>query len=470
MGCTLPSCDVPERAISQIIPDRFIRKNAPSLPEVSEVTLTRHYTNLSQKNTGVDTAFYPLGSCTMKYNPKINETLAALSGFTKLHPYQPEETVQGMLAILYEFGEILKEIAGMKGISLQPAAGAHGEFAGLKIIRAAIRSRGEDRTNVLIPDSAHGTNPASVAFCGLKPVEIKSNKMGDVDLDDLRKKTDHNTAALMLTIPSTLGLFDPGLKDIADILHERGAYLYMDGANLNSIMGIVRPGEVGVDVIHYNLHKTFSTPHGGGGPGSGPIAVTAELEPFLPIPVICKHNGRYRLDYDRPKSIGRIKGFYGNVGVVIKAYVYVRMLGSKGLREVSRAAVLNANYLLARLKQHYRVPYDRFCMHECVLTGEWQLKKYGVRTLDIAKRLLDLGFHPPTIYFPLIVQETLMIEPTETESKETLDAFADAMIQIARECEENPEIVKQSPQKMPVKRLDEVAAAKNPVLRWRRNR
>ncbi|MEK7448583.1 MAG: aminomethyl-transferring glycine dehydrogenase subunit GcvPB, partial [Planctomycetota bacterium] len=469
-GCSLPLSDVPAQDIKKLIPDKYRRATPPELPEADELTVVRHYTNLSKKNMGVDDSFYPLGSCTMKYNPKINETLAALNGFSRLHPYQPEETAQGILEILYHLGEYLKEISGLAEVTLQPAAGAHGEFTGLKLIRAYLHSRGNPRKYVLIPDSAHGTNPASVVFCGYEPVEIKSDDCGNIDLNDLKSKLNPETAAMMITIPNTLGLFDENLKEISDLLHKNGSFLYMDGANLNALMGLARPADFGVDVLHFNLHKTFATPHGGGGPGSGPVAACNKLAPYLPVPLIKKHSRQpvtrreqttpitdhrlpitYTLDYNRPQSIGRIKGFYGNVGVALRAYIYIRMLGAAGLKKSTEMAVLNANYIAARLKQYYRlacaatarndsppilhrginsVPTQsgesrpnrdpRRCMHECVLTGEWQLKKSGVKTLDIAKRLLDYGFHPPTIYFPLIVHEALMIEPTETESKETL--------------------------------------------------
>ena len=466
----LPACDVPEKPLAEMIPEKYLRKEPAPLPEVSEVEIARHFTRLSQQNVGVDTHFYPLGSCTMKYNPKINEALAALPGFLKLHPYQPEETAQGVLELMWLMQEWLAEIAGMKAVSLQPAAGAHGELTGILLIRAYHRDRGDDaRKNMLIPDSAHGTNPASVAICGFSPVELASDSRGNVDLDDLRARCDERTAGMMLTIPSTLGLFDEHLPEMVEVLHERGALLYMDGANMNAIMGRVRPGEAGVDVMHFNLHKTFSTPHGMGGPGSGPVAVGEALEPYLPTPLVVRDGDRFFLDHDRPKSVGRVKSFYGNVGVVVKAAVYVLMLGAGGLKRTSDAAVLNANYLQKRLKEHFWLKYDRPCMHEFVISGARQKKRYGVRTLDIAKRLLDLGFHPPTIYFPLIVEEALMVEPTESETRETLDAFADALIRIARECEEDPESVKAAPQRMPVKRLDEVRAVRQPVLRWRRD-
>ena len=447
----------------------------------------RHYTNLSRKNFGVDSGFYPLGSCTMKYNPKVNETLCGLTGFAQLHPYQPASTVQGILRIMYELGEYLKEISGFDGVSLCPAAGAHGEFTGMKVIHQYFKKsavpperdgRHTQRTQVLIPDSAHGTNPASSALCGFKAVEVKSDAHGNVDIADLKSKMDNQVAALMLTIPNTLGLFDEHIVEICKIVHDGGGFIYMDGANFNSIMGITTPALVGADVLHFNLHKTFSTPHGCGGPGAGPIAVTAKLTPYLPVPIVVKGEDGYSLDYDRPESIGQIKGFFGNIAVLIRAYVYIRMMGPAGLKKASQMAVLNANYVMAQLKQYYHLQYDRHCMHECVLDATIQLKKFGVRTLDIAKRLLDYGYHPPTIYFPLIVHEALMIEPTETESKETLDEFIKVMIAIAKEAETTPDVVKTAPDNTPVAsvrhgavaligRLDEVKAARELKVRWK---
>lgn len=465
-ACALPELDIPSKDINKLLPQAVLRQTPAQLPEVDELTLVRHYTNLSRKNFGVDTGFYPLGSCTMKYNPKVNETLSGLTGFAHLHPYQPEETVQGILRIMYELGEYLKEISGFDGITLTPAAGAHGEFTGLKVIHQYLKKHNDKRTKVLIPDSAHGTNPASGALCGFKAVEVKSDKRGNVDIADLKVKMDNQTAALMLTIPNTLGLFDEHIVEICRIVHASGGFIYMDGANFNSIMGITKPSLVGADVLHFNLHKTFSTPHGGGGPGSGPVAVSAKLAPYLPVPIITKTKDKYALNYDRPDSIGQIKGFYGNISVLIRAYVYIRMMGPRGLKKASQIAVLNANYIMSQLKQYYYLQYDRHCMHECVLDGTIQLKKFGIKTLDIAKRLLDYGFHPPTIYFPLIVHEALMIEPTETESKEMLDEFIKAMIVIAKEAEATPDVVKTAPQSTPVVRLDEVKAARELVVRW----
>ena len=465
-GYTLPSPDVPEKKPEDHIPADRLRSDAPGLPEVGEPDIVRHYTNMSRMNVGVDTVFYPLGSCTMKYNPKVNEAAAANPRLANLHPYQPEDSVQGILEIMYNLQEYLKEISGMHAVSLQPAAGAHGELTSLLVMKAFLDENRGHRTKVLIPDSAHGTNPASSIFAGFKTVQVKSNDRGLVDLEDLKKHTDEATAVLMLTNPNTLGLFDDQVQEIAGILHDAGALLYVDGANLNAIMGITRPADFGADAMHFNLHKTFSTPHGGGGPGGGPIGVVKELADYLPAPIVVKNGEKYRLNYDIPKSIGRVRSFYGNIDVAVKAYAYLRMLGREGVPKVSQHAVLNANYLAARLKKYFRLPYDRVCMHECVFSGNWQ-KKHGVKTVDIAKRLLDLGFHPPTVYFPLIVPEAIMTEPTENESKETLDAFSEAMIQIAKEAEENPEKVTGAPQNTPVKRLNEVKAAKEPCIRWK---
>jgi len=466
----IPKPDIEVKELTKLVPSKYLRTKDASLPEVDETTIVRHYTNLSKCNMGVDSSFYPLGSCTMKYNPKINETLSSMESLAKLHPYQPIETTQGLLEIMYGLGESLKEISGLDGITLQPAAGAHGEFTAIKVIRAYFKDHGNPRKYVLIPDSAHGTNPASVVFCGYEPIEIKSDGEGNVDLVDLKSKLTPDVAALMLTIPNTLGLFDRNIKTIADMLHKNGSFLYMDGANLNALMGIMKPAEAGVDAMHINLHKTFSTPHGGGGPGAGPVAVASKLVPYLPNPIIklIPEKKQFILDYNNPKSIGRIKGFYGNIGVIVKAYIYIRMLGAIGIKEVSEIAVLNANYVAVKLKKYYHLPQDKYCMHECVLTGEWQFKRNGVRTLDIAKRLLDYGVHPPTIYFPLIVHEALMIEPTETESKATLDKFIDIMIKISEEAEKNPDILHSAPNYCLLKRLDEVQAARNPTLRWKK--
>lgn len=467
---SLPACDVPEEAVENLIPEDYLRTVAPELPEVSEVQAVRHFVGLSQRNYGVDSGFYPLGSCTMKYNPKINEDVVRLSGFASVHPYQPEETVQGCLELLYMTDKMLAEITGMERVSLQPAAGAHGEMTGLMVIKAYHEYRGDfKRKKIIVPDSAHGTNPASAAVVGFDVVEVKSDERGGVDISSLKEVVGEDTAGLMLTNPNTLGLFDENISEIADIIHEAGGLLYYDGANANAIMGISRPGDMGFDVVHLNLHKTFSTPHGGGGPGSGPVGVKKELVPFLPSPMVELHQGKYRLDYDRPLSIGKVKSFYGNFGVVVKAYAYMRTMGAAGLRKASETAVLNANYLLTKLKDYFILPYDRICMHEFVLSGQKQ-KDLGASTLDMAKCLLDFGYHPPTVYFPLIVKEAIMIEPTETETLETLDEFAEAMISIAKKVETNPDEVTAAPQNTLVGRLDEVRAARNLVLRWTPNK
>lgn len=464
---SLPESDVPEVELDAVFPAQYLRKQPAELPEVSELDLMRHYTGLSNRNHGIDSGFYPLGSCTMKYNPKINEDVVRYPGFAKIHPYQAEETMQGALRILYDLQAELSEITGMDAVSLQPAAGAQGEWAALMMIRAYHESRREKRTKVIVPDTAHGTNPASAAVAGFDTVTISSDEQGNVNLEELRKVAGADTAALMLTNPSTLGLFEESIQEIAEIVHEAGGLLYYDGANANAIMGIARPGDMGFDVVHLNLHKTFTGPHGGGGPGAGPIGCKKELVPFLPRPQVVKEGDTYRLDYDIPQSIGRVKAFYGNFGILLRSFVYIRANGPEGLLRVSQEAVLNANYMMRKLAPYYDLPYDRICKHEFVLSGRKQ-KKLGVRTLDIAKRLLDFGYHPPTIYFPLIVDECMMIEPTETESKETLDKFIDAMIAIAKEVEENPTIVQEAPHTTIVSRLDEVTAARKPVLRYRK--
>jgi len=454
---SLPELDVPEAPL----PEEHLRRDEPNLPEISELDLVRHYVRLSQKNYAIDSVFYPLGSCTMKYNPKVNETAAAMPNFAATHPLQPEETVQGNLQLMYELQEYLKEIAGFAGVSLQPAAGAHGEFAGVLIMRAYHLSRGDtQRTKMLIPDSAHGTNPASCAMSGFSVVQIPSDKRGNVDLDALRAACDETVVGLMLTNPNTLGLFEERIEEVARAVHECGGLMYGDGANLNALMGIARPGDLGFDVMHFNLHKTFSTPHGGGGPGSGPVGVAEHLTPFLPGPIVQKEGDRYRLVMP-PQSIGSIKSFWGNFGIFVRAYTYIRMLGAAGLRAVSEDAVLNANYLRVKVGQTYPVPYDRVCMHEFVARGDIT---EGIHTMDIAKRLIDYGFHPPTVYFPLIVHEALMIEPTETESKQTLDAFAEALQKIAEEGRTHPDLLHAAPHTAPVARLDEVTAARKPVL------
>ena len=461
---SLPECDVPEVELSSVIPQSMLRQTPAALPEVYEVDVIRHYTALSRRNFGVDNGFYPLGSCTMKYNPKINEDVARFAGFAKIHPYQLESSIQGALELLYTLQNDLAALTGMDQVTLQPAAGAHGEWTGLMLIRAYHESRGDNRTKVIVPDSSHGTNPASATVAGYETITIKSDARGMVDLEALKAAVGDDTAALMLTNPSTLGLFEEQIVEIAEIVHNAGGLLYYDGANSNAIMGITRPGDMGFDVVHLNLHKTMSTPHGGGGPGAGPVGVKTKLIPFLPKPIVSRNEqGEYYWDNDRPHSIGRVKAYYGNFGILVRAYTYIRTYGPEGLRRVSECAVLNANYMMHRLAPHFDVPYPGVCKHEFVLSGK-RLKAYGVRTLDVAKRLLDFGYHPPTIYFPLNVEEGLMIEPTETESKETLDAFIDAMIQIVHEAETDPQKVIHAPYTTVVKRLDEATAARKPVL------
>lgn len=468
IGYSLPEMDVPETDLSELLPEGYLREEEPELPEVSELDIMRHYTALSKRNHGVDSGFYPLGSCTMKYNPKINENVACFNGFAHLHPLQDETSVQGALELMYDLQEHLIEITGMDEVTLQPAAGAHGEWTGLMMIRAYHEANGDTkRTKVIVPDSAHGTNPASATVAGFETITVKSNENGLVDLEDLRRVVGEDTAALMLTNPNTLGLFEENILEMAEIVHGAGGKLYYDGANLNAVLSKARPGDMGFDVVHLNLHKTFTGPHGGGGPGSGPVGVKADLIPYLPKPVLVKKGDQYEFDYDRPQSIGRVKPYYGNFGINVRAYTYIRTMGPDGLKAVTEYAVLNANYMMRRLAPFFDLPFDRHCKHEFVLSGKRQ-KKLGVRTLDIAKRLLDFGYHPPTIYFPLNVEECIMIEPTETESKETLDSFVDAMIQIAKEAEENPEIVQEAPHTTVIGRLDETMAARKPVLRYQR--
>ncbi len=456
-----------EENVESLIPTSFLRSDSPELPEVSETEVIRHYTELSTLNYGVDTGFYPLGSCTMKYNPKVNEDVAALPSFTDIHPYQPLDTVQGTLEMMYNLSELLAEVTGMDEMSLQPSAGAHGELAGIMMIRAYHEARGDySRTKIIVPDSAHGTNPATASVAGLDIIEVKSNEKGEVDIDSLKSVLDDSIAGLMLTNPNTLGLFETQIDQIASLVHEAGGLLYYDGANMNAIMGHTRPGDMGFDVVHLNLHKTFSTPHGGGGPGSGPVGVKAKLKDFLPKPVLVKNDDKsYAFDYDRPKSIGRMKSYYGNVGILLRAYTYLKTMGADGLKKASETAVLNANYMQARLKDHYKLPVDRLCKHEFVLAGTGDSLSQ-VTTLDIAKRLLDFGYHPPTIYFPLIVDSALMIEPTETESLETIDAFIEAMIEIRNESRQEPARLKAAPTKTIIGRVDETAAARKPILRW----
>jgi glycine dehydrogenase subunit 2 len=450
------------------VPAELRRSKPPRLPEVPEFELVRHFTEISTRNFGVDTGFYPLGSCTMKYNPRINERLAALPGFARLHPLQEEDGAQGALELMWRLQEILAEVTGLDAVSLQPAAGSQGELTGLMLVRAyfASRGEGEQRRKVVIPDTAHGTNPASVTMAGYELTHVQTDGRGNIDVDDLRGKVDEHTAALMLTNPSTLGLFDENIEEIEEIFHGAGALMYYDGANLNAVCGISRPGDMGFDIVHINLHKTFSQPHGGGGPGGGPIAVRDVLEPFLPVPaVVRREDGGFGLDFDRPQTIGKVRGFTGPFGVFVRSYAYIRMWGPR-LREMSETAVLNANYVLARLKETYDLPFDRLCMHEFVVSARSLKKQHGCTALDVAKRLMDYGFHPPTIYFPLIVPEALMVEPTETETKETLDAFCEAMLAIAREAAEEPEVLKEAPHHRPVRRLDEVRAAKRPVVKY----
>ncbi len=465
VGASLPQSDVDYVDINDKLPKHLIRDVPAELPEVSELQLVRHYTALSNKNHGIDNGFYPLGSCTMKYNPKINEDVARLEGFSRIHPYQPTGTVQGALEVLYELQEELAVITGMDAVTLQPSAGAQGEWTGLMMVKAYHKQKGETRTKVLVPDSAHGTNPASASVAGFDTITIPSNEHGLVDLEELKKHVDDHTAALMLTNPNTLGLFEKEIVEIAKVVHEAGGLLYYDGANANAILGKTTPGQMGFDIVHLNLHKTFTTPHGGGGPGAGPVGVKEKLIQFLPVPRVEKVDEEYVLDFNQPLSIGRVKGYYGNFGILLRAYTYIRTMGAEGLRQVSESAVLHANYLRKKLEPYFDAPYSQICKHEFVLSGSRQ-KKLGVRTLDMAKRLLDFGYHPPTIYFPLNVEECLMIEPTETESKETMDAFADVMIQIAKEVEENPGIVLDAPHTTVIGRLDEVQAARQPILRY----
>lgn len=475
-GCDLPPAGVAPVPTEVLLPGVRLRETAPRLPEVSEARAVRHYTRLSQLNHAVDTGFYPLGSCTMKYNPKLDDEAAALPGFAGMHPYQDEEDVQGLLRLLYETERMLLEVTGMDSITLQPAAGAHGELTGILMIKAYHRDHGSDRSHsrggsardtVIVPDSAHGTNLASAAMAGYQVVELPSSPEGLVDLTALRRNLSERTAAVMLTNPNTLGLFEESILEISRLTHEAGALCYYDGANLNAIMGKARPGDMGMDVVHLNLHKTFGTPHGGGGPGAGPVAVTASLEPYLPIPVISgsPHDGSFRLDYDRPHSIGRVKGFYGNIGVIVRAYAYLLRMGGDGLTRASEDAVLNANYLRVRLGRLFRVAYDRACMHEFVLSAAGRSGQPGT-ALDIAKRILDFGMHAPTVYFPLIVPEALMIEPTESEDVRALDEFVKVMETIDRELREQPEMLRTAPHHTPIRRADEARAARHPVLRW----
>ncbi|NFD76667.1 glycine dehydrogenase subunit 2 [Clostridium botulinum] len=467
-GYRLPDLDVPEVELSELLPKNLLREDEIELPEVSEVDVVRHYTALSNKNYTVDNGFYPLGSCTMKYNPKINEDIAALSGFSKIHPLQDENISQGALELMYDLKTKLCEITGLDDFTLQPAAGAHGEYTGLLIIKAYHEKRGDTkRTKIIVPDSAHGTNPASASVAGFDIVEIKSGEDGRVSIEELKKVLNDEIAGLMLTNPSTLGLFEKDIKLISELVHEAGGLLYYDGANLNAIMGIARPGDMGFDVCHLNMHKTFSTPHGGGGPGSGPVGVKKHLAKFLPVPTVEKENDKFILDYNREDSLGKIRSLYGNFGVMVKAYTYILTMGKEGLKSASHNAVLNANYIKESLRDYYNIGVDDICKHEVILST---LKEnpHHIATLDIAKRLIDYGVHPPTVYFPLIIEEALMIEPTESESKDTVDEFIDAMKKIAVEAKENPELLHEAPVNAPVRRLDQVKAARKPILKWQK--
>ncbi len=463
-------CDVPPRPLDELIPASYRRAVEPVLPEISELQVVRHFTRLSQRNYSIDGGFYPLGSCTMKYNPKLHEKVAAEPGWSGVHPWQPDETAQGTLQLLYELQGYLCEVGGMDAFTLQPAAGAHGEFTGIAMIKAYHESRGEgaQRREVIVPDGAHGTNPASAVAAGYRVVTVQSTAGGTVDVDELRRLVGPQTAALMLTNPNTVGLFERDIAEIAGIMHDAGAQLYYDGANLNAIMGIARPGDMGFDCVHFNLHKTMTTPHGGGGPGTGPVGVKAHLAPFLPVPLVAKGEDGYYLDFDLPQSIGKMRSFWGNVGLLVRAYTYVRSLGPDGLTDASRLAVLNANYLRVLVSDIFDMPFAGPCMHEFVASARRYKREKGVRTLDIAKRLLDYGYYPPTVYFPLIVEECLMTEPTETEDKETLDRFSAALHAIAREIEETPEVVTGAPHETLVGRIDETRAARQPDLRWRK--
>jgi glycine dehydrogenase subunit 2 len=470
-----PELDVPAVDIGELIPQQMRRASPPRLPEVSEPEIVRHYVGLSKRNFDLDSGFYPLGSCTMKHNPRLHERAAALPGHARLHPLQDDDGAQGALELMYNLQQALAEISGLPHVSLQPSAGSHGELAGVLLTRAYHEQRGESRHKVLTPDTAHGTNPATVTMAGFDVVKLATNADGGIDIEDLRAKADTDVACLMLTNPNTLGLFDPNIEQIADIVHSVGATLYYDGANLNAVMGLSRPGDMGFDIVHFNLHKSFTQPHGGGGPGSGPIAVSERVAPFLPVPFAARReDGTFALDHGSgsvgSKSIGRLRGFQGNYGCFVRSYAYICSLGADGLKDASESAVLNANYLLARLRQLgvcdlLPAAYGELCMHEFVLSGGPMKRELEIKTLDLAKRLLDFGFHPPTVYFPLLVEEALMVEPTETETRETLDAFAEALAEILTEARTDPEIARGAPYSTPVRRLDEVAAAKRPVIR-----
>lgn len=465
-GYSLPILDIDCESALNDIPNEFLREKDAELPEIAEIDVSRHYVRLSHLNYNIEKGFYPLGSCTMKYNPKINETVASMNGYADLHPNASDEMAQGALRLMYELGEQLMEISGMSGVSLQPAAGSQGELTGILMFRAYHQHRGDTkRTKILIPNAAHGTNPASAAIAGFEIVELNSNEAGMVDIDDLRSKVGDDVAGFMLTNPNTVGIFEREIETIAELVRGCGGLMYMDGANLNALLGIARPGDMGFDCVHINLHKTFSTPHGGGGPGSGPICVSERLLPYLPIPQIIKDNGFYRTKYDLQNSIGRVHAFFGNFGMHVRAYTYIRMHGKEGLRQISENAIINANYLRALIKDNYKVPFEEFGMHEFVISADYQ-KELGVNAKDIAKRLLDYGFHAPTIYFPLIVHECMLIEPTETESKENIELFADAMNRIAEEARTNPDLVTSAPQTTPVKRVDDALAARKLNVKW----
>jgi glycine dehydrogenase subunit 2 len=451
--------------VEDVIPAGLLRRDIPGFPELGELEVLRHFTRLSHRNFAIESQFYPLGSCTMKYNPKINEVIARFPGFAQIHPLAPPDLLQGALALLYELERALAEISGMEEVSLQPSAGAQGELTGLMLIRACLAERGDPRKNIIVPDTAHGTNPASSTLCGYDVVQISSNERGVIDAAAVAQAMDDSVAAVMITNPNTLGLFETNIEAIAEVVHAKGGLVYLDGANLNALMGIAKPGHMGVDVLHMNLHKTFSTPHGGGGPGAGPVAVKRALSDYLPLPRIVKHGERFELEENGPKSVGRVRSFFGNFGILVRAYAYILSLGGDGLEEASRMALLNANYIRKKLEKSYQLAYNEPCMHECIFTDRVQ-QRSGVTTLDIAKRLLDYGHHPPTIYFPLVVSGALMIEPTETETPETLDSFIDAMNAIAQEAKDDPELVKNAPHSTPVRRLDEARAARKPVLRW----
>jgi glycine dehydrogenase subunit 2 len=466
-----PDLDVPDVPVAELLPAAMLRGDPPRLPEVSEPEIVRHYVRLSKRNFDLDSGFYPLGSCTMKHNPRLHERVAALPGHARLHPLQDPERAQGALELMWNLERALAEISGLPHVCLQPSAGSHGELAGVLLTRAYHEARGQSRHKVLTPDTAHGTNPATVTMAGLQVVKLATNPDGGIDLDDLRAKTDEDVACLMLTNPNTLGLFDANIQEIAQIVHGAGATLYYDGANLNAVMGLSRPGDMGFDIVHFNLHKSFTQPHGGGGPGSGPIAVSDRIKPFLPVPrIVRRKDGHFDLTGEGEDSIGRLRGFQGNYGCFVRSYAYICSLGAAGLKDASETAVLNANYLLARLRElgvceHLPLAYGDLCLHEFVLSGGPMKRALQIKTLDLAKRLLDYGYHPPTVYFPLLVEEALMVEPTETETKETLDGFAEAFAELLREAAEDPQIALNAPYTTPVRRLDEVGAAKHPVIR-----